>query len=201
MTGDLGKDPYRVLQVGKDASQEDLRKAFRRLAREHHPDANPGDPKAEEHFKQVQRAYEVLSDPGKRERYDRSQAAPRGGGRRRTRPQAGGGAHQGGTVHASNLSDFLSKLNDLSAEGGKTSRAWELRGEEVARLAKVLGVDITRLSKLLGDRIRAGTKVSFEQGWTHGSAKMGEDAPGGRTEKPGKPPKPPKPPRTEKPDS
>ena len=61
---------YDVLGVSRDATQEDIKRAYRNLARRHHPDANPGDQAAVERFKEVGRAYEVLSDPGKRQRYD-----------------------------------------------------------------------------------------------------------------------------------
>ena len=65
------RDYYATLGVGKDASQADIKKAFRRLARENHPDVNKGDAAAEKRFKEVSEANEVLSDPEKRAAYDK----------------------------------------------------------------------------------------------------------------------------------
>lgn len=67
------KDYYEVLGVARDASAEEVKKAFRQLARDTHPDANPGNPEAEERFREVAAAYEVLSDPQRRARYDRGE--------------------------------------------------------------------------------------------------------------------------------
>ncbi|HVO97981.1 MAG TPA: molecular chaperone DnaJ [Bryobacteraceae bacterium] len=86
-------DYYKTLGVGKDADADEIRKAYRRLARKHHPDLNPGDKAAEDRFKTVQEAYDVLSDPKKKQMYDQygfysENGMPHAGGR-----PGGGGAH------------------------------------------------------------------------------------------------------------
>src|SRR4029079_5009205 len=78
--GDLAqRDVYSVLGVDKKASPEEIKKAYRKLARKYHPDTNPGDDKAEERFKEVQAAYDIVGDPDKRKQYDRGAMFGRGG--------------------------------------------------------------------------------------------------------------------------
>ena len=64
-------DPYEILGVSRNATQEEIKKAYRKLAHKYHPDKNPGDKQVEEKFKQINNAYEILSDPEKRANYDR----------------------------------------------------------------------------------------------------------------------------------
>jgi molecular chaperone DnaJ len=87
------KDFYKALGVAKDAEAPDIKKAYRKLARQFHPDANPDDAAAEERFKEVSEAYSVLSDPEQRKQYDGIQAM-RGGG---ARFSAGSGGGAGGS--------------------------------------------------------------------------------------------------------
>ncbi len=67
----MAKDYYETLGIGRDASEKEVRTAFRRLARRHHPDLNPGDEEAEARFKEINEAHQVLSDPESRKKYDR----------------------------------------------------------------------------------------------------------------------------------
>ncbi len=84
------EDYYALLEVARDASQEDIKKAYRKMAVKYHPDKNPGDTVAEEKFKQVTEAYEVLSDAQKRQRYDQFGHAAFGPGRGAGSGPAGG---------------------------------------------------------------------------------------------------------------
>ncbi len=65
------RDYYKILELDKTATEADIKRAYRRLARKHHPDVNAGDKKAEERFKEINEAYEVLSDPDRRSKYDK----------------------------------------------------------------------------------------------------------------------------------
>src|SRR5687768_2246402 len=99
----MAEDFYAALGVSKKASADEIKKAYRKLARENHPDRNPDDPKAEERFKEIQQAYDTLSDPEKRKQYD---AGGMFGGLGGGRPFPGGGP--GGI--ASDLGDIFSTI-------------------------------------------------------------------------------------------
>lgn len=98
------RDYYEVLEVSKNASADEIKKAYRKLALKYHPDRNPGDKEAEEKFKEAAEAYEVLSDQQKRQRYDQYGHAGMSGA-------AGGG-------HFTNVEDILSHFGDIFGDFG-----------------------------------------------------------------------------------
>jgi molecular chaperone DnaJ len=115
-------DPYKVLGVGKKASQEEIKRAYRKLARQYHPDKNHGDRNAEERFKEVQGAYDLIGDPEKRKQYDA------GGG---IFGGAGGfdpGQFRGGF---GGLGDMLSDLFTGAGGGGARGRPQPQRGRDL----------------------------------------------------------------------
>ncbi|MBN1756212.1 molecular chaperone DnaJ [bacterium] len=95
------KDYYKILGVGEKASQDEIKKSFRKLAKEYHPDRHPNDKVAEEKFKEISEAYEILSDPQKRDKYDkmRQYAQFEGFGRQRV--------YQGSGADFTNLEDLF----------------------------------------------------------------------------------------------
>src|SRR5919206_4654231 len=107
------KDPYKALGVDKKASEDEIKKAYRKLARQYHPDRNPNDPAAEERFKEIQQAYSILSDPEKRKQYDAG-GGIFGSGFDPSAFRRGGGAGAGG--FGGGLGDILSDL--FGASGG-----------------------------------------------------------------------------------
>ncbi|MFM2321410.1 MAG: hypothetical protein RL612_557 [Actinomycetota bacterium] len=111
------KDFYKILGVAKDVSDAELKKVYRKLARQYHPDSNPGDAKAEAKFKEISEAYSVLADPAQRKEYDQVRAM--GGGARFT-GGAGGSGFPGGFPGggAGGFEDVFSNLFGGGGRGG-----------------------------------------------------------------------------------
>lgn len=117
----MPRDPYEVLGVSRDASDDDIKKAYRKLARQHHPDRNPGDKQAETRFKEVQAAYDLVGDKQKRAQFDRfGFAGPEGfaGGSGPRGPSAGfGGGGQGFDFQGVDPEDLASILRQFGMGG------------------------------------------------------------------------------------
>ena len=141
------KDLYKILGVDKKASAEDIKKAHRKLVRQYHPDRNPGNAKAEERFKEVQAAYDVLGDPDKRKQYDR-------GG---LNPFAQGGPGGAGGFDAGSFSDILSNLFGGAAGGGGRGRGGAGAGARSER-----GRDIDAEVSLTFEQSIEGAQVSLQ---------------------------------------
>ncbi len=128
------KDFYKVLGVPKDADQAAIKKAYRKLARENHPDSKPGNKAAEERFKEVAEAYDVVGDVEKRKQYDEMRSMFSSGGFPGGFPGGfGGGRPQGGDAAGFDISDLLGGLFGGGGAGGgaRTRAARPSRGADV----------------------------------------------------------------------
>jgi DnaJ-class molecular chaperone len=159
----VAQDPYQELGVSRSASAEELRRAFRKLAKELHPDRNPGDKKAEERFKRVSAAFDILGDEDKRKRFDRGEIDADGhevmrgfGGGPGGGP--GGGQGQGfeGQFEGVDLNDILGEVfGGRGRGGGRGFGGFERRGADVR----------ARLEIDLEDAISGAKKrISFSDG-------------------------------------
>jgi molecular chaperone DnaJ len=140
-------DYYKILGVGKNASDEEIKKAYRKLARQYHPDRNPGDKKAEERFKEISQAHDVLSDPDKRKAYDRG-TGPFGFA-------TGGGGFDPGSFSGS-FSDILS---NLFGGGGGAQRPGGRQGDVRSGRAAPRGRDLETEVSLTFDQAVNGAQV------------------------------------------
>jgi DnaJ-class molecular chaperone len=126
--------PYQVLGVKPDASADEIRKVYRKLAKQLHPDLNPGKPEAEARFKSVSAAYDLLSDPEKRARYDRGEIDESGAERPRYSYRShaegpGGGKYQPqGEMDLGDLEDLFAAFGSARAGGGRGAGGLRARG-------------------------------------------------------------------------
>ena len=122
------RDCYEILGISKSATDDEIKKAFRRLAKQYHPDANPGDKVAEEKFKEINEAYSILSDPDKKANYDRFGYAG-------VDPSAGGGGFGGGFGgSAFDMGDIFDMFGGIFGGGSSSRRSYAnapTRGEDV----------------------------------------------------------------------
>ena len=191
-------DPYKTLGVARDATEADIKKAYRKLAKELHPDRNKDNPKASEKFSQVTNAYDLLNDKDKRARFDRGEidgdgnpAAPFGFGGGGGRPQPGGGFRsEGYETGGADMSDIFEGLFGGAQRGGGGGfssgfgRRPQPRGENVAYRLQVPFVEAATLEpqrvtlsdgKTLDLKLPAGV----ETGTQMKLAGKGEQGPGG----------------------
>ena len=136
-------DYYKILGVGKNASEAEIKKAYRKLARQYHPDRNPGDKKAEERFKEISQAHDVLSDSEKRKQYDRG-TGPFGGFAGGFDPSSFGGG----------FGDILSNI--FGSAGGRTTGT---RGRTGPGRAQMRGRDLETEVSLTFDQAVNGAQV------------------------------------------
>jgi molecular chaperone DnaJ len=138
-----GKDYYQILGVSRNASEKEIKQAYRRLARKHHPDLNPNDKSAEARFKEINAAYEVLSNPEKRKKYDQfgeqweyADQFAKAGGQERVRWGFGKG---GATFEYGDLSEFGNIFSSLFGDSGMGSRMRRgpQRGQDIESLIEV----------------------------------------------------------------
>lgn len=154
------KSPYEILGVPKTATDDEIKRAYRKLARRFHPDANQGDAASEERFKEVQGAYDILSDPEKRKQYDAFGAAgPRAGA-------GGGGPGQGGFSYENvDLSDLLGQFGGIFGRGsGRRARPQPERGADLESRVRLSFEDALR-----GAQVRVPVEVDAPCHVCHGT--------------------------------
>ena len=156
----MARSPYDVLGVPRTATDDEVKKAYRKLARENHPDANQGDAAAEERFKEIQGAYDVLSDAEKRKQFDTFGAnGARGGG------GPGGPGPGGFTYENVDLSDLLGQFGGIFGRGGgRRARPQPERGADLESRVRLSFEDA-----LAGAQVRVPVDIDAPCHTCHGT--------------------------------
>lgn len=178
-------DYYKVLGLGKTASADDIKKAYRKLARKYHPDLNPNDKEAEKRFKEINEANEVLSDPDKRKKYDQYGAdwkhADQFEEARRQQQSRGGSGFGGGNPFGDHgqyysysdddggdFSDFFSQMFGRGAGGSQQGRQSKFRGQDYRAEVQVNLTDAYKTHQqtftVNGKNIRITVPAGIENG-------------------------------------
>lgn len=150
------KNPYDILGVSKSASQDEIKRAYRRLAKEHHPDRNPGNKAAEQKFKEVQAAYDVIGDPERREQFDRFGE----GGPRPDFHHWQGQPHRGSedfNVTFGDIGDLSSIFEQFFRRAGGPGRGNGSRGRSATVDMRDTGSDLVHEVELSFDEAAQGT--------------------------------------------
>ncbi len=154
----MAKDYYETLGLKRAASEKEVKQAYRKLARKHHPDVNPGDKGAEGRFKEINRAYEVLSDTAKRAKYDRyGEQWEQAEAYEKARAQAGASG-RGQTFHFD-----ASDLGDLFSRGGNA-------GGFESVLGNLFGQAGGRRGPMRGQNVEYATEITLEEAY-HGATR------------------------------
>jgi molecular chaperone DnaJ len=146
------KDFYEILGISKSASDDEIKKAYRKLAIKYHPDKNPDDKAAEDKFKEAAEAYEILSNPEKRQRYNQFGHAGMGGA-----SQGGGGGHYGGGM---NMDDIFSQFGDIFGGGGGGSRGGGRRVVRGSNLRVKVKLNLQEVAKGAEKKLKVNKFVS-----------------------------------------
>ena len=163
-------DYYKVLGISKSATEDDIKKAYRKLARKYHPDINPNDKEANKKFQEINEANEVLSDPDKRKKYDKygkdwqhGEAYEQSRRQQQQSYDFGGQQQYSGSFENDHFSDFFSSMF-----GGSRSSKAKFRGEDLKATLQLMLTDVFKTHKrtitIDGKNIRINIPAGIENG-------------------------------------